>query len=381
MNKDTSISRRHFIGSAIAASAGISTAAWSLPSGLGHARPLDVTLGLELLRSIPVIDIHSHPGRSFLAHKKFDNPIINQMRAGFESERLADMQAGHVTCSLFATVSDIQVLDVKSSGNLGVAREFYPNEAFNDFNQQLNYFSSLIEEGVLSLALSAHDIRQAHRKGQRVAVLSSEGAGFVEDKLERLSLAYDAGMRSVTLIHYRPSEYGDNQTSAPIHGGLTALGGELVQEMNRLGMIIDMAHASFETVRDVVELSEAPIMISHSHLSTKDNPHPRLLNPEHAMLIVEHEGIIGSWPSGIINQSMSDFVDQTLRLIDLVGIDHVAIGTDLDANYKPVLTDYSQFPEFATRLLSRGLSKEEAGKILGLNFLRLFENTTSKQRR
>lgn len=375
------LSRRRFIGTTIAAGAGLSAALWWHFNNRKYRPSIDISPGLELLKSIPVVDAHGHPGRSFLVNGDFDSFIFNSVPCGFEEERLADMQAGQVTASLFALVSDIQVLELQLTGGLNVARKFHPNEAFTDFKRQLDYLLSLVQAGKLTLALSSDDIRQAHEAGQSVAVLSCEGAGFVEDRLERLSLAYDAGLRSITLIHYRPSEYGDNQTADPVHNGLTALGGDIIKEMNRLGMLIDMAHASFATVADVVELSDAPIMISHSHLSSKENPHPRLLSIEHARLIGENGGIIGAWPSGIANRSMADFIDQTLRLIDLIGIDHVALGTDLDANYKPVLTDYIQLPELATRLLQRGLSGEDIGKVLGFNFLRAFEAAANKRQR
>ncbi len=378
MTKKARFSRRQFIGAAIAAGAGLSALAWWRFGSKAYTPSVDITPGIELLKTIPVVDVHGHPGRSFLVNGDFDSFILNRVPRGFEQERLADMKAGLVTACLFAMVSDVQLLELQLVGGLKVARKFHPGEAFADFKRQLDYFLSLFAKGELVLALSAEDIRAAHRNGQPVAVLSCEGAGFVEDKLERLSIAYDAGLRSITLVHYRPSEYGDVQTSAPDHGGLTALGREMIREMNRVGILIDMAHASFATVRDTVELSDAPIMISHSHLSSKAHQHPRLLSAEHARLIVENGGIVGSWPSGIANRSMADFVDETLRLIDLIGIEHVAIGTDLDANYKPVLTDYRQFPELATLLLHRGLTGEETGKLLGFNFLRVFEKVANQ---
>jgi len=372
------LSRRKFVYAGLA---GIGTVAaamwWRSHRKTPYVPDIDIESGRALLEKYPAIDVHSHPGRSFLANGNFDSLAISSMDSGFEAQRIADMQAGHVTASLFSLVADVKVLGFSMTKGIVAEREFEPGEAYRDFNRQLEYFRSLDEQGTVSFARSADEVRAAHAAGKSVAVLASEGADFVENKLERLSVAYDAGMRSITLIHYRPSEYGDIQTAAPVHGGLTDIGAEVIAEMNRLGFVIDMAHAQFETVKDVVERSTAPIMISHSHLSGVDVSHPRLISPEHAKLVQQNGGIIGSWPAGITSQTMADFVDETFRLIDVVGIDHVGIGTDLDANYKPVMTDYVQFPEFATLLLNRGLTEEEAAKVLGLNFLRVFDAATA----
>jgi len=365
--------RRWFLGAGLGVAGTLAAMAWWRSRNVEYVPSTDIGPGEHVLAKYPSIDVHSHPGRSFLANGDFDSIIINNMEHGFEAPRIADMRAGNVTASLFSIVADVKVLGISATRGIVAEREFEPGEAFEDFERQLAHFTSLAETGVLTFALSAEDVRAAHRENRSVAVLSSEGADFVEDKLERLGMAYDAGLRSITLVHYRPSEYGDIQTVAPVHSGLTDLGAELVREMNRLGIIVDMAHASFETVRDVVEISTAPIMVSHSHLVNESSSHPRLISPEHAMLVAKNGGVIGSWPAGVTSETLSDFVDETLRLIDLVGIDHVSIGTDLDANYKPVLTDYVQFPEYASMLLQRGLTEEEAGKVLGLNFLRVFE--------
>lgn len=369
-NRNRKKSRRWFIGAGVAGA--IATASWLRFRPQPYHPEIDVEPGKRVLEKYPSVDVHSHPGRSFLANGEFDSLLISSMDSGFESARVMDMRQGNLTASLFSLVADVQVLGVSSTG-INVERKFKPGEAYADFERQLEHFESLVAADVVTCALSADDIRTAHQQGDSVAVLSCEGAGFVEDKLERLERGYRAGMRAVTPIHYRPSEYGDNQTGAATHGGLTALGVELVGELNRLGMVVDMAHASYSTVRDVIETTDVPFMLSHSHLVRGDAPNARLITPEHARLVADHGGIIGSWPAGITSETMSDFVDETLRLIDAVGVDHVSFGTDLDANYKPVLTDYVQVPEYAAMLLARGLSDEEVGKVLGTNFLRVFD--------
>lgn len=378
-SSDSKTSRRRFVAGLSFAGAAAATTWWvRREPTLEESIPIDGNdAGRRLLEKIPAIDVHSHPGRSFLANGVFENPVIQSMSYGSEAERIADMQQGNVTASLFSIVADVQVLGFTPQGGIAASRDFEPGEAYEDFGRQLDHFGSLAADGILSFALTAADVFDAHKARKSVAILSCEGGDFIEDQLERLESAYKAGLRSVCIMHYRPNEYGDIQTAAPLHGGLTSLGADIVREMNRLGMLIDAAHATFETTRDIVELTKAPIMLSHSHLVGDGVANPRLISSAHANLIAENNGIIGSWPAGVSSRTMSDFVDETFRLIDQVGIDHVAVGTDLDANYKPVLTDYAQFPQFATMLLERGLSDEEAGKVLGLNFLRVFDASSS----
>jgi membrane dipeptidase len=376
INVKTKRSRRWVIGAGLGAVGGIAATAWWRSGNRPYVPSIDIAPGRRVLAAYPAVDIHSHPGRTFLAGVDIDSLVLSNMSSGFEADRLADMRSGQVTASLFAIVADVKVLGISATSGIVINREFEPGEAFADFERQLDRFLALRDAGDIAFANSADEVRAAHRDRQSVVVLASEGADFVEDKLERLGNAYAAGLRSVTLVHYRPSEFGDNQTSTPVHGGLSAPGADVIREMNRLGMLIDMAHASFDTVRNAVEISSAPMILSHSHL-VSDVPNARLLTPEHALLITNSGGVIGSWPAGVTSKTLSDFVDETFRLIDLVGIDHVSIGTDLDANYKPVLTDYVQFPEFVSMLLARGLSDEEAGKVAGENFLRVFDAASS----
>jgi membrane dipeptidase len=219
----------------------------------------------------------------------------------------------------------------------------------------------------------SHDIVAAHDEGTGSAFVSCEGADFLDGQLKGLGDAFDVGARMVTLVHYRVNELGDIQTETPRHGGLTSFGREVVGEMNRLGMIVDLAHATFDTTIGALEVSSAPIVISHSHLAGPGAAHPRLLTEDHARVVADAGGLVGAWPSGVSATTLGEYVDEVCRLVELIGVDHVAIGSDLDANYKPVLTEYQQFNDVAAELAIRGFSSDEADAILGGNALRLFE--------
>ena len=188
--------------------------------------------------------------------------------------------------------------------------------------------------------------------------------------------AFDDGMRSITLVHYHINEIGDIQTAPPRHGGLTRFGRELIAAMNRKGMLIDLAHASNETALEAVETSAKPVMVSHTNIRTERIDHPRFIDLDLAVRVAEKGGIIGAWPAGIGLTTFADYLDQILDTIDLIGIEHVALGTDMDANYLPVFESYQQLPILVGALLKRGLSEQETALFLGGNFLRVLGDVT-----
>ncbi len=328
--------------------------------------------GTALVNAYPVVDVHAHPGRSFLTGATPENLLVRLMRDGFEGERIGGMAGAGVTASVFAIVADLELLAI-DGGSLRAVRGFEPGEALADFERQLARLQIMLERDPVALALTPDGIRDAHRERRQVAILASEGGDFVEQQLERVVQAYDAGLRSITLVHYRNNDLGDTQTEAPTHNGLTATGREVVREMNRLGMIIDLSHASLATCEDAVTESSAPVMLSHSNLNSAESQSPRFVDAGHARLVTDAGGIIGAWPSGYGSETLADFVDKIVALADAVGVEHVAIGTDMDGNYKPVLTDYADFPVLAGALLVRGMNETEVAGVLGENFLRLFD--------
>lgn len=372
----TRLTRRTAVAGALASLAAVSGGwLWSrtrkAPLGMDIPREL-IERGATLVREHPVVDVHAHPGRSFLAGADPDSLLIRLMPDGFEAERVAGMREAHVTASLLAVVADFALLGL-GEGGLEVVRDFEPGEAWRDFQRQTGRIESLVDGGTLKLALTPGDIRAAHAAGEPLAILASEGADFTDGRLERVGSAFDSGMRAITLVHYHTNGVGDPQTSPPVHGGLTPFGADLVREMNRRGMIIDVAHATFDTVRDVVAESSAPVLLSHSNLDTWRVSPARFISVEHARTVTEAGGVIGAWPAGFGSKTLADFVEQVLALVDAVGAGHVAIGSDMDANYRPVVTEYADFPLLAAALLHRGLSEADTARVLGANFLRLFD--------
>ena len=329
--------------------------------------------GVAFLERHVSVDTHSHPGRFFLKRLTEQTPMTRSFGEPFEDQAIADLSAGNVSAALFCAVADMRLIEMTAQG-LRAGRDWTPGEAYADYRRQLAELKTLLSNPALTPGLIPADIDAAHRRHKTGAIFAVEGGDFIEDRLDRVHAAFSDGVRAITLVHYHVNQIGDIQTEAPVHNGLTALGKSIVAEMNRTGIIIDLAHATFAVTKDVLSVSSKPIMVSHTNIATASANHPRLISVEHAKLVAAAGGIIGSWPSGMGQVSFSDYIDSIQRLVDTVGIDHAAIGTDMDANFKPVLRSYRDWSLIPAALLARGMHDEDVAKIMGGNFLRVFKS-------
>jgi membrane dipeptidase len=339
--------------------------------------PAQRAAGVAFLERHASVDTHSHPGRFFLKRLSNQTPTMRAFGEAFEDQAIADLTAGNVSATLFCAVADARLLEMTATQGLRAARDWTPGEAYADYRQQLAEMKTLLSNHALTPGLNPAAIDAAHRRRQTAAIFAVEGGDFIEERLDRVHEAYRDGVRAITLVHYHINQIGDIQTEAPVHHGLTAFGRSMVGEMNRTGIIIDLAHATFAVTKDVLDISSKPVMVSHTNVVTAGANHPRLISTEHAKLVAAAGGIIGSWPSGIGQTSFSDYIDSIQRLVDTVGIDHAAIGTDMDANFKPVLRSYRDWSLIPAALLARGMRDDEAAKIMGGNFLRVFKAALS----
>ena len=334
--------------------------------------PEQRALGVAFLGRHASVDTHCHPGLFFLRDLPYETPTTRAFGAPFEERTIADLRAGQVSAGLFAAVADARLLEITKTSGLHAVGAFRPGEAYADYQRQLAQLKLLAGKPPLAKGLDPADIYAAQRQHRTAAVFAIEGGDFIEDRLERVHEAFRAGVRAITVVHYHVNQIGDIQTEAAVHGGLTPFGRSVIGEMNRAGIIVDLAHATFAVTKDVLEASTRPVMISHTNLATPALDHPRLISSEHAKLVAAAGGIIGSWPSGIGHKTFADYIDSIRRLVDTVGIDHVAIGTDMDANYRPVFTNYRDWGLIPAALLARGVAEPEVAKIMGGNFLRVF---------
>jgi membrane dipeptidase len=337
----------------------------TLLSGVALLGSKSLYAGTHLNSSPGILfDLHAHPGQLFYSDDGNLTANPNALRV------IGEMNTIHLGGVFFSLVADAKIIARGPNGIL-VNEKYKKGEGWSEYKRQLNVMKKFLEQSPARLATSARDVNDS---GKVAAFLSVEGGDFLDGNSEKLDDAYADGIRSVQIVHYAPNELGDLQTADTMFNGLSAKGKSVVRKMNQLGMLIDAAHASYDTVKSVADLTASPIMLSHSVLQMEpDRPiAKRAISKEHAKVVSGTGGIIGMWPSGF-NLSFDEFVDNTLRMVDVVGIDHVGLGTDMDANFKPVLSSYSELPTFSKALKDKGMSSTEVDKIMGGNAVRVLK--------
>jgi membrane dipeptidase len=315
----------------------------------------------------PWIDLHGHAGRCFLAGLPAGHPMVAALGAASVAGAVRVARAAGMTAVCLATVSDFAVLRPDPVTGLRAHRDFGPGEAYADHRRQLEAIRRAAAAAGAEVATSAAGVDRAASDGRTVVLLGCEGGDFLDGDLRRLEEARAAGVTVLTLVHYRVNEIGDVQTEPPVHGGLSRFGRDVVAECNRLGLVVDCAHASCAATMAVLEASDQPVIISHGQLGHDGASHPRLLTAGHVAAVASAGGLIGAWPAGLTSRSLADFGAEITGLAEVAGPGHVALGTDLDGNYRPVLTSYHQLPDLAGLLRDRGLPAGQVRQILGGN--------------
>ena len=339
--------------------------------------------------------------------------VADDVDLGVPSDAQADLQRwkeGGVRAQMFAVWVDTI---------------YAPYHAARRALQQIDLFHRFLEKypSRVELALTAADVRRIAGEGKLAAMLALEGGVSIQNDLSLLRNYARLGATSMTLTHTATIDWVDSSTDVARWGGLNELGREVIREMNRLRMMVDVSHVSDDVIRQCLELSSAPIIASHSSCRAISN-HPRNLPDDLIAGIARKGGVIGinfynefldeayraemATRTGeiieVLNQPTSfppEDLDQIARermhgffhgqpprppfdrilehidhVVDVAGIDHVGIGSDLDATLIPTpegMDSVSDFPKITEGLVARGYSDADIEKILGLNFLRVFE--------
>ena len=268
----------------------------------------------------------------------------------------------------------------------------------------------------LEAARTADDIARIHAKGKIASLIGIEGGQAIENSLGALRLFYNLGVRYMTLTHSSTTLWADAATDEPKHGGLTRFGEEVVREMNRLGMMVDISHVSDGTMDDVLRISEAPVIFSHSSAraladhrrNVPDSILTRLAKNGGVVMVNIYPGFINAtaakqaanvldkerefkamYPNDpdksakAFTDFLSTFKTETGTLEEVAdhidymrkvaGIDHVGIGADFGSltQHPTGLDDVSRYPYLTAELIRRGYTDLEVKKVLGLNILRV----------
>ena len=228
------------------------------------------------------------------------------------------------------------------------------------------------------LAKSAGDIMRAKQDGKLAVVLAIENSDGVEGSVNVLRMLYRVGVRSIGLTHDVSSLAADGNAEARSRGGLTRFGVRLVEAMNALGMLVDVSHISETGFWDVMDVSQRPVIASHSNCKGVCD-HPRNLSNEQIRALAKNGGSMGiTFVPRFVDKSAPSFnrlLDHVDHAVQLVGADHVGIGSDFDGG-GTLLDDATSFPRISEGLLARGYPEGDVRKILGGNHLRVFSEAT-----
>lgn len=266
------------------------------------------------------------------------------------------------------------------------------------------------------LALTADDVARIHRKGRIASLIGIEGGHSINNSLATLRMMYRLGARYMTLTHVKNTDWADAAGDVAKHHGLTPFGEDVVREMNRLGMLVDLSHVTDDVMRDALRVSQAPVIFSHSsaravcnhvrnvpddvlrltatnggvvmvcflpsYVTEVDRKDGEQARAERDRLVELHGDDVAKVNAGMAEwrkthpdpaaSTLRDVADHIDHIRKVIGVDHIGIGGDFDGFTGGVrgLEDVSKYPDLLAELLRRGYSKDDVKKIAGLNVLR-----------
>ncbi|GAA5087688.1 hypothetical protein GCM10023210_10700 [Chryseobacterium ginsengisoli] len=341
-------------------------------------------------------------------HNHIDVPLNPAELPGPKVDLIGEMKKSGLSAISMTFAVDYQKLE--NSG-----------DAYNRFISGLDAMDKKLETNGMKRSVNLSDIQTFHKKQIPTVIQSVEGGHFLEGKLERLNIAYERGLRQLGLLHDHDASVplGDVYTNPPQFGGLTSFGSDIIKKCNELGILIDLAHANNETIDAALKITKKPVLISHTGLDTQLGNNefmakmmkPRLISKEQAKIVADSGGVIGVWTH--LADSPLEYAQNIRALVDVIGVDHVCIGTDTkltpayhspnESRPKPSGNQGNQkensnkkkgervgertnlawkdqkegfYFTVIDALLKTGFSEDEIGKIGGGNFLRVFDAAT-----
>jgi len=307
-----------------------------------------------------------------------------------------------------------QLWSVFIPGNEACRRDGFARTQLEQIELMRRLFERYPEH--LEQAFSAADIRRIHSQGRLASVLAMEGGQAIENSLGALRAYYRLGVRSMTLTHNEHVDWADSATDAPRNQGLSAFGHEVIREMNRLGMLVDLSHVSERTMSDALDTAQAPVIFTHSccralvdssrnvsdavlvrvkanggllmitfvpsFLSAEVLAWQRELLSQTTYGSPEYHALEDSWMKQGRTRpvaTLAHVADHIEHAVAIMGEDHVGIGADFWGGECPEgLEDVSRYPALFAELMRRGWNERALAKLAGGNFMRVFEAVESR---
>ncbi|WP_406085762.1 dipeptidase [Streptomyces virginiae] len=368
----------------------------------------------ELLAEHPVVD----------GHNDLPWALREQVRYDLSRRDIAGDQSAHLH-------TDIPRLRAGGVGaqfwSVYVRSDYAGDEAVSATLEQIDVVAQLIDRypGDLVRALTADDMEAARADGRIASLMGAEGGHSINNSLATLRALHQLGVRYMTLTHNDTIDWADSATDEPRHGGLTDFGREVVREMNRVGMLVDLSHVAATTMRDAIAVSAAPVVFSHSSARAVCD-HPRNIPDDVLALLPANGGVAMATfvPKFILPAAVEWTLaaDENLRahglhhldttpeamalhrafeearprpvataatvadhldhMREVAGIDHIGIGGDYDGTaFTPSgLDDVAGYPNLVAELLTRGWSKADLAKLTWSNAVRVLRDAEAVAR-
>ncbi|HXJ31132.1 MAG TPA: dipeptidase [Gemmatimonadales bacterium] len=356
---------------------------------------------IQILRTVPLIDGHNDIPDAIRDRGGVDSVDFSATQLGLMTD-IPKLREGHVGAQFWAAYVPVTTM------HEGEHPAVYALEQIDLVHRLCARYPR-----DLAMALTAADVERNFKAGKISCLIGIEGGHAIESSLGALRMFYALGTRYMTLTHWETTDWADAATDSAKHGGLTAFGEQVVLEMNRLGMLVDLSHVSDGTMMDALRVSKAPVMFSHSSARSISN-HVRNVPDSILRLVTANGGIVmvnfnpgfvsetvrlyedsiatrtktlraagvdtvaladsaKRWDKNAPRATLQQVADHIEHVRDVAGIDHVGLGSDFDGitSVPAGLENVSKFPDLVAELLKRGWKVEDVKKIVGLNALRV----------
>jgi microsomal dipeptidase-like Zn-dependent dipeptidase len=313
----------------------------------------------DLMAGMRIIDPHQHPDKNPLSSRDLSASCRFMKEIG-------------MAAACYAAIGDIY------------RERYYAGlSAYEATLKQLRWWlDGIVKEEKVKLVLKAADI-PGPGPSRPGAILGIEGGDALGGKVERVDEFYQAGVRIITVVHYHNNEIGDimkvrpGSDPGPYRGGLSREGRAIIDRMQAIGMVVDVAHTEKTTLKQIAEMTQRPLMDSHTGLCRRTGDCGRSRTFEEMEIVAKTGGIVCSWPVGWRRSPKKTFLDWAAELMAMkkrIGMEHIGLGTDGGGNLGEVVEGYRDVRDLkglADAMLATGFSREEIAAFMGGNAYRV----------